>query len=101
MDPFERDRGRLARYRERREFYEGGQWLGRPKRRQAQLTVNYARALVRKVVSYALPDRVGFTVPVPALADRAAGEDGPAADLPEGPGRTGMAGLVRARRQAD
>ena len=71
MDPFERDRGRLARYKERRAFYEGGQWLGRPRRRQAQLTVNYARALLRKVVSYALPERVGFTVPLPALAERA------------------------------
>ncbi|MEZ4565216.1 MAG: phage portal protein [Thermomicrobiales bacterium] len=96
MDPFERDRGRLARYKERREFYEGGQWLGRPRRRQAQLTVNYARALVRKVVSYALPDSVGFTAPAPALAELAelAGphaEPAAAADLP---------GLLRARRQA-
>ncbi len=74
IDPFERDRGQLARYKERREFYEGGQWLERPRRRQAQLTVNYARALVRKVVSYALPDHVGFTAPVPALAERGAAD---------------------------
>jgi hypothetical protein len=98
MDPFERDRGRLARYRERREFYEGGQWLGRPRRRQAHLTVNYARALVRKVVSYALPDRVGFTVPVPALAERAPVEEGHGGEVAEG---AAQAGLVRARRQAD
>ncbi|MFN8677515.1 MAG: phage portal protein [Thermomicrobiales bacterium] len=98
MDPFERDRGRLARYRERREFYEGGQWLGRPRRRQAQLTVNYARALVRKVVSYALPDGVGFTVPVPALAGPGAADGGHGGEPPAG---AGLPGLVRARRQAD
>lgn len=103
VDPFERDRGRLARYKERREFYEGGQWPGRPRRRQAQLTVNYARALVRKVVSYALPDRVGFTVPAPVMADRddadvaRAGGEG----APEGDVQASLPDLVRARRQAD
>jgi hypothetical protein len=102
VDPFERDRGRLARYKERQEFYEGGQWLGRP-RRQTRMTVNYARALVRKVVSYALPDRVGFTVPAPVLADRDAadaardGRDG----MPEREAQTALPDLVRARRQAD
>jgi hypothetical protein len=101
VDPFERDRGRLARYRERREFYEGGQWLGRPRRRQAQLTVNYARALVRKVVSYALPDRVGFTVPAPVLADREPAEDAGGGELPAGAPLAAPSDLVRARREAD
>jgi hypothetical protein len=98
VDPFERDRGRLARYKERRAFYEGGQWLGRPRRRQAQLTVNYARALVRKVVSYALPDRVGFTAPAPVMA-----EGGPGGEAHDGelPGGAALSDLVRARRQAD
>ena len=98
VDPFERDRGRLARYKERREFYEGGQWLGRPRRRQAQLTINYARALVRKVVSYALPDRVGFTVPVPALIERGPVNGAHTGEPPEG---AALPDLVRARRQAD
>jgi hypothetical protein len=59
----EHDHARLARYREYREFYEGAQWLGRPRRGERRLTINYARALVRKVVSYALPGPVGFSVP--------------------------------------
>ncbi len=100
IDPFERDRSRLARYKERREFYEGGQWLGRPRRRQAQLTVNYARALVRKVVSYALPDRVGFTVPVPALTARGPVEEAHAGEPPEGAALASLPDLVQARRQA-
>ena len=101
MDPFERDRGRLARYRERRAFYEGGQWLGRPRRRQAQLTVNYARALVRKVVSYALPDRVGFTVPAPVLALGSALEAGGERGGLPGVGVAGAANPLRARHGAD
>ena len=67
-DPFARDRTRLARYRELRDFYDGVQWLGRPRRHETRLVVNYARALVRKVVSYALPAPVGFSVPAPVLA---------------------------------
>jgi len=66
-DPFERDRLRLSRYRELRDFYDGTQWLGKARRGEKRLVVNYARALVRKVVSYALPDAVGFEVPAPVL----------------------------------
>src|SRR5215208_4516003 len=68
-DPFERDRLRLSRYRELRDFYDGTQWLGKPRRGEKRLVVNYARALVRKVVSYALPDPVGFEVPPPVMSD--------------------------------
>src|SRR4051812_44850717 len=64
-DPFARDRARLARYAELREFYDGGQWLGKPRRGEKRLVVNYARVLLRKVVSYVLPSRVGFSVPAP------------------------------------
>src|ERR671911_459075 len=67
-DPFERDRGRFARYQELRDFYAGVQWSGKPRRGETRMVANYARALVRKVVSYALPDPVGFSVPAPALA---------------------------------
>ncbi|HEU5434630.1 MAG TPA: hypothetical protein VFU81_23350, partial [Thermomicrobiales bacterium] len=69
-DPFERDRARLNRYREMRDFYGGAQWQGRRRRRETRLVVNYARALVRKVVSYALPDPVTFSVPPPELPGR-------------------------------
>jgi hypothetical protein len=67
VDPFERDRLRFARYREYGDFYDGIQWLGKPKRGEKRIVVNYARALVRKVVSYALPAPVGFAVPAPVL----------------------------------
>src|ERR671913_2345427 len=66
-DPFERDRGRFARYQELRDFYAGVQWSGKPRRGETRMVANYARALVRKVVSYALPDPVGFSVPAPVL----------------------------------
>src|SRR4051794_8251955 len=76
-DPFVRDRARLARYAELREFYDGGQWLGKPRRGEKRLVVNYARVLVRKVVSYVLPSRVGFSVPVPVGGSlRSRGEEG-------------------------
>jgi hypothetical protein len=73
-DPFERDRLRLSRYRELRDFYDGTQWLGKPRRGEKRLVVNYARALVRKVVSYALPDAVGFEVPAPVLTESSSTE---------------------------
>jgi hypothetical protein len=95
VDPFERDRSRLARYKERRAFYDGEQWTGRARRRQTRMTVNYARALVRKVVSYALPDRVGFTVPPPILpVDPAPTDDTRAGEPAEG------ADIIRARQHA-
>src|SRR5215204_3986909 len=67
-DPFERDRARMNRYRELRDFYAGVQWSGKPRRGETRMVANYARALVRKVVSYALPDPVGFSVLAPAFA---------------------------------
>jgi hypothetical protein len=75
-DPFERDRGRFARYQELRDFYAGVQWSGKPRRGETRLVANYARALVRKVVSYALPDPVGFSVPAPVLRDEGGGVSG-------------------------
>src|SRR5215210_245469 len=68
-DPFERDKARLGRYRAHRDFFAGVQWTGKPRRAETRVVVNYARALVRKVVSYALPDPVGFEVPAPVLTD--------------------------------
>ena len=94
-DPFERDRVRQARYSELRDFYDGRQWLGRPRRGETRLVVNYARALVRKVVSYALPARVGFSVPAPVLpADPTPADDAPPGEPLEGPD------VTRARREA-
>lgn len=57
-----REAARLARYREYLDFYEGRQWVGRPLPGERRLTVNYTRALVRKVVSYLFPEPVTFTV---------------------------------------
>ena len=68
-DPFERDKKRLSRYCELRDFYDGTQWLGKPRRGETRVVVNYGRALVRKVVSYALPDPVGFEVPAPVMTE--------------------------------
>jgi hypothetical protein len=86
---------RLARYQEMRDFFGGSQWTGRPRRGETRLVVNYARALVRKVVSYALPERVGFAVPPPVLAAEEPPEDDAApGDPPE------AADLVRARKAA-
>src|SRR5918995_6961580 len=80
-DPFERDRARMARYQELRDFYDGTQWLGKARRGETRVVVNYGRALVRKVVSYALPDPVGFEVPPPVLpADATPGDDAIAGD---------------------
>lgn len=57
-----RDAARLARYREYLDFYEGRQWTGRPLPGERRLTVNYARVLVRKLVSYIFPEPVSFSV---------------------------------------
>src|SRR5215218_7363016 len=86
-DPFERDRLRLGRYRELRDFYDGMQWLGKARRGEKRLVINYARALVRKVVSYALPDPVGFEVPAPVLTGSGVGRrrsEARASDLARG-----------------
>src|SRR5215212_1855706 len=68
-DPFERDKTRLNRYRAHRDFFAGEQWIGKPRRAETRVVANYARALVRKVVSYALPDPVGFEVPPPVMEE--------------------------------
>ena len=57
------DRARLARYAATLAFYEGEQWLGRRQRGETRLTLNYARALVRKVASYVFSGPVTFSVP--------------------------------------
>jgi hypothetical protein len=57
------DRARFARYAEALEFYEGSQWLGRPRRGETRLTFNYARAVVRKTAAYVFPAPATFTVP--------------------------------------
>jgi hypothetical protein len=56
------DRARFARYAEALAFYEGGQWLGRPRRGETRLTFNYARAVVRKTAAYVYPAPVTFTI---------------------------------------
>ena len=56
------DRARFARYAESLDFYEGGQWLGRPRRGESRLTFNYARAVVRKTAAYVFPAPPTFTV---------------------------------------
>lgn len=50
------DEDRLRGYRANLEFYQGSQWLGRPRRGERRLTFNYARALVDKVTSYLLTE---------------------------------------------
>jgi hypothetical protein len=56
------DAERLTRYREHLDFYEGQQWERRKRPGETRLTLNYARALVRKVASYVYPEPVSFTV---------------------------------------
>src|SRR3954464_4713814 len=93
-DPFERDRARMNRYRELRDFFDGVQWLGKSRRGETRLVANYARALVRRVVSSPLPDPGGFEVPPPVLpADTTPVDDAIAGDPVE------AADLVRARQQ--
>lgn len=65
FDPDPDDRARLARYRRALAFYEGSQWPDRPRRGETRLTVNYARALVRKVASYVFPAPATFSVTPP------------------------------------
>lgn len=62
-DPFAtREAARRARYAEYLDLYEGRQWLGRPLPTERRLTVNYARVLVRKTVSYLFPEPATFSV---------------------------------------
>ena len=57
------DRLRFARYAEALDFFEGAQWLGRPRRGETRLVFNYVRAVVRKTAAYVFPAPVTFTVP--------------------------------------
>lgn len=50
----ELDHERRRRYRENLAFYEGRHWVGRARRGERRLTLNYARAFVDKVTSYLL-----------------------------------------------
>ena len=45
------DEARIARYAAAIAFHEGDQWTTRRQRGETRLTMNYARALVRKVAS--------------------------------------------------
>src|SRR5688572_21418485 len=56
-----RDSERLRRYREYLDFYEGKHWL-RPRNGRSSLTLNYARAVVDKGVSYLLGRGLNFAV---------------------------------------
>ncbi|MGA7672757.1 MAG: phage portal protein [Nitrolancea sp.] len=56
------DVDRMNRYREMLDFYGGNQWDRRRRAGETRLTMNYARALVRKTVSYVFSDPVSFSV---------------------------------------
>jgi hypothetical protein len=68
------DRARLARYEEAAAFFAGHQWNRQRKPGETRLTLNYARALLRKTASYVFPAEPRFSVPVDgdqAVANRA------------------------------
>lgn len=56
---------RTTRYASARAFFDGEQWLTRNVRGEHRLTINYARALIRKVASYTFPEPVTFEIPAP------------------------------------
>lgn len=58
------DRARLARYEETTAFFAGDQWTQRRKPGETRLTLNYARALLRKIGSYVFPAEPRFAIPV-------------------------------------
>ena len=60
-----RDAGRLRRYREYLDFYEGKHWVSAAGRRNGRLslTLNYGRAIVDKGISYLLGRGLNFAVP--------------------------------------
>lgn len=58
----ERARLRRVRYDEARAFYYGTQWEGTPRRVETRLVLNYARALLRKSLSYMLGGTVKHEV---------------------------------------
>lgn len=57
-----RDTARMNRYQRYLSFYAGEQWDERRRAGERRLTVNYARALVRKAASYLMPRPVTFDV---------------------------------------
>jgi hypothetical protein len=68
------DRARFARYERATAFFDGEQWEQRRKPGEARLTLNYARALLRKVAAYVFPAGPQFSVHTEgdqALANRA------------------------------
>lgn len=69
------DRERFARYAAALSFYQGEQWPGRARRGETRLTVNYARALLRKVASYVFPAPVTFNVELQAASSKLQGDD--------------------------
>ena len=99
-DPFQRDKARLSRYRAHRDFFAGVQWSGKPRRAETRVVVNYARALVRKVVSYALPDPVGFEVPPPVMTESEVGSRESEVRTSDIRPPTSDSALVRAQQQA-
>jgi hypothetical protein len=56
------DRERVARYVRAASFAAGEQWEGRARRQETRLTINYARALIRKTASYTFPAPARFAV---------------------------------------
>lgn len=68
------DTERLNRYRQYLDFYEGQQWDRRRRGNETRLTINYARALVRKVASHVFPEPVVFSVPESEEAERVLNE---------------------------
>lgn len=58
------DRARLARYEEALAFFHGDQWTQRRAPGEIRLTLNYARALLRKTASYIFPAEPRFSIPV-------------------------------------
>ena len=57
------DVGRIGRYAELLDFYNGAQWSGRPRYGERRITFNYARTFVRKVVSYLFGEPARWSAP--------------------------------------
>src|SRR3954471_11259841 len=64
------DQTRRLRYEEALAFYRGEQWPSARRRGETRLTVNYARALLRKVASYVFPAPVTFNVELQAAGSK-------------------------------
>lgn len=94
QDPFAQEKARLARYKEHREFFDGDQFRAKPAARETRITVNYARALLRKTVSYVFPAPTTFSIPPPELPADPTPDAAAAAGALDGPA------LLRPRRDA-